>query len=96
MKLLRVIPSHIPAKKFDAIFETDEGKTKTVPFGSSPHQDYTQSKNKEKRALYRARHAKDLETNDPTRPGYLSMFLLWGDSTNMDTNIKAYKKRFGL
>jgi hypothetical protein len=96
MKLLRVVPSHIAAKKFDAIFETSEGKTKTVPFGSSPYQDFTQHKNLERRDRYRTRHAKDLKTNDPTKPGYLSYYILWGDSTSLNENIRTYKKRFGL
>ena len=96
MKLLKIVPSHIPAKKFDAIFETDEGKTKTVPFGSAPHQDYTQHKDKARRERYRQRHVKDLKTNDPTRAGYLSYYILWGDSVNIKKNIETYKTRFGL
>jgi hypothetical protein len=96
MKLIKIVPSHIPAKKFDAIFETEEGKTKTVPFGSKPHQDYTQHKDITRRTSYRSRHAKDLKTNDPTRAGYLSYYILWGDSTSLNENIKSYKKRFGL
>jgi len=29
-------------------------------------------------------------------PGYLSYYLLWGDSTDLQTNVRAYRKRFGL
>ena len=34
MKLLRIVHSHLPDKKYDAVFETDTGRTKTVPFGA--------------------------------------------------------------
>jgi len=58
--------------------------------------DYTISKDKEQRERYRTRHKKDLETNDPTKPGYLAYYVLWGDSTSRQANIASYKKRFNL
>jgi hypothetical protein len=58
--------------------------------------DYTISKDKEQRERYRTRHKKDLETGDPTKAGFLSYYVLWGDSTSRATNIANYKKRFGL
>ena len=51
---------------------------------------------KEQRARYRKRHAKDLDTNDPTKAGYLSYYVLWGDSTSVKTNISHYKNKFNL
>jgi len=30
------------------------------------------------------------------KPGYLSWYLLWGDSTSLQQNIKDYKKKFNL
>ena len=50
----------------------------------------------EKRASYRRRHKKDLRTGDPTRAGFLSYYILWGDSTSVRTNVASYKKRFNL
>ena len=41
---------------------------------------------------YIKRHLKDLRTNDYTRPGYLSMFLLWNKETLKDS-IKDFNKR---
>ena len=79
-----------------AVFKMDSGREKTTHFGAAGMDDYTLSKDKEQRARYRKRHAKDLKTNDPTRPGYLSYFLLWGDSTSLRKNIADYKKRFNL
>jgi hypothetical protein len=58
--------------------------------------DYTITKDKEQRDRYRERHKKDLKTGDPSRAGYLSYYLLWGDSTSLQMNIEAYKKKFNL
>ena len=82
-------------KKYKAVFTKPDGKTKTVHFGSSMHQDFTQHKNLERRRLYRQRHAKDLK-GDPMRAGYLSYYILWGNSTNLQTNIRAFKNKFGF
>jgi len=96
MKLLSITPSTKADKKLMAKFETDTGRTKTTHFGASGMDDYTISKDKDQRERYRTRHKKDLESNDPTRAGYLSYYILWGDSTSRQANISAYKKRFNL
>lgn len=95
MKMI-VKKSDKPGKKLMAVFTKDNGRTKTTYFGSAGMDDYTITKDKEQRKRYRERHKKDLKTNDPTRAGYLSMFILWGDSTSRQENIKNYKKRFNL
>ena len=96
MKLTSIKPSSKSDKKLMAIFENDNGRTKVVHFGQKTADDYTITKDKEQRARYRQRHKKDLETNDPTRPGYLSYYILWGDSTSRRENIANYKKIFNL
>lgn len=83
-------------KKYVAIFTKDDGKIKKTYFGQSGADDYTITKDKEQRKRYRSRHAKDLDTKDPTRAGYLSLGLLWGDSTSLRENIKNYKKRYNF
>jgi len=85
-----------PGKKYMAIFTRDNGRTKTTHFGAAGMTDYLISKDKERRKRYRDRHKKDLKTGDPTRSGYLSYYLTWGDSTSLRENIKSYKKRFNL
>jgi len=79
-----------------AIFTKDNKKVKTTHFGQSGATDYLLSKNKERRQRYRQRHQKDLRTKDPKRAGYLSYYLLWGDSTSLRTNIANYKKKFNF
>ena len=96
MKLLRVVKSMNPKKKYDAVFLKNNGKEKKVSFGAAGMSDYTIHKDKERRERYRKRHEKDLKTNDPTRAGYLSYYILWGDSTSLKKNISDYKKRFKM
>jgi len=100
MKLLKVIRSEKALKKWTAIFQKDNGKEKKTHFGfnnvKDKMNDYTLHKDKARRERYRIRHKKDLNTKDPTRAGYLSYYLLWGNSTSLKENIKSYKKRFNL
>ena len=89
-------PSSKPNKKLMAIFTQDNGRTKTTHFGAKGMKDYTITGDKERRRLYRERHKKDLQTKDPTRAGFLSYYILWGESTSKQQNIKSYKSRFNL
>jgi hypothetical protein len=76
------------------VAEFDDG-TKTR-FGASGMDDYTLTGDKDARLRYQIRHKKDLRTRDPKRAGYLSYYLLWGDSTSLESNLAAYKRRFNL
>jgi hypothetical protein len=104
VKLLKILPSKKPSKKFDAYFMLDNNKETIVSFGQSEARDFTLINDKNSRfylpkkadrdavkAAYRRRHEKDLKTNDPTRAGYLSYFLLWNKPT-LDGSISQYKK----
>lgn len=79
--------------KFEAFFEFDDGSEKRTPFGARGYDDYTIHKDKDRRERYWRRHVKDLRTNDPTRAGYLSLFILWGDETNIHRAISMYHRR---
>jgi hypothetical protein len=93
MTKLQILESDKELKKYKAIFTKDDGKTTTVHFGSSMHQNYTQHHDKDRRRLYRQRHEKDLK-GDSMRAGYLSYYILWGNSTDIQTNIRSFKNRF--
>lgn len=93
--LVKITKSDKPDKKYMAIFRNKKtGREKTTHFGAAGMSDYTINKDKERRARYRDRHRKDLETGDPTRAGFLSYYILWGDSTSIRDNIASYKSRF--
>tara|TARA_R100001086_G_scaffold221435_1_gene138630 strand:- start:1141 stop:1434 length:294 start_codon:yes stop_codon:yes gene_type:complete len=91
-----VKPSDKSGKKLMAIFTKDDGRTKTTHFGAKGMDDYTITKDKEQRKRYRDRHRKDLKTNNPMKAGFLSYYILWGDSTSRAKNIASYKKRFNF
>lgn len=83
-------------KKLKAIFYDGDKKIKTVQFGDSRYEDYTQHKDKERRSKYRLRHKKDLDKGNYMSAGFLSYYILWGESAALKTNIKQYKKKFNL
>jgi len=84
-------------KDYMAIFtERPNGRNKTVHFGDSKLPQYTSTATKEQRERYRKRHQKDLRTNDPERAGYLSYYILWGESKSIRKNIQDYKTKFNL
>ena len=93
MTKLQITKSDKELKKYKTVFTKDDGKTKTIHFGANGYEDYTQHHDKKRRDLYRNRHEKDLK-GDPMRAGYLSYYILWGDSTSLQTNIKAFKIKF--
>jgi hypothetical protein len=98
MKLEKIIPLPKDKKyKYIAYFyDPVSKKTKSTRFGAKGYEDYTIHKDINRRQRYRLRHEKDLKTNDPTRAGYLSYYILWGDSTSLQKNISIYKKKFNL
>ena len=83
-------------KKLMAVFTRDNGRTKTTHFGQAGAPDFTITKDKEQRKRYRSRHKKDLQTGDYTRAGFLSWYILWGNSTSRQENIRSFKTRFNL
>lgn len=91
VRIVKIEPAKDGKKKWKVTFDTG----KTTKFGAAGSPDYTLTGDKERRRLFRIRHRSDLETNDPTRAGYLSYYILWGDSTSINENIKDFNRRFG-
>jgi len=65
-------------------------------FGAVSMDDYTLTHDAAQRDRYRTRHKKDLETHDPKRAGFLSYYILWGDSTSVHANMRTFERRFNL
>ena len=82
--------------KFDAIFVRNDKTTKVIHFGDKRYEDYTQHKNKKRRELYILRNRKNENWDNPESAGSLSRYILWGDYTDIQKNIKAFKTRFGF
>jgi len=95
IKLVSLKRSDRSGKKYKATFK-DGKRSKTTHFGAKGMDDYTLTHDKEQRSRYRQRHKKDLGTKDPTRAGFLSYYLLWGDSTSIQENVRKFKSKFHL
>jgi len=76
------------------VAEFDDGTT--TPFGAAGMDDYTITGDKNKRVLYLLRHKKNENWNKPKSAGALSRWILWGDSTSLETNLAAFKRKFNL
>jgi len=95
-KLKGIIPSPNKLKKYRAVFiNLKTNKEKKTDFGQAGANDYTITGDEEAKKRYLKRHAKDLNTKDPTRAGYLAIFILWNKKT-LKASIQDYKKRFNL
>jgi hypothetical protein len=91
---MKVESSNRKGKRYVAIFKFGS----KVHFGQMLGQTYIDHGDKAKRAAYIARHGASGRENweDPYSPGALSRWLLWGDSTSLEENIRAYRKRFDV
>jgi hypothetical protein len=92
-KLKSVKRSPNPNKKWRATF-VDGEKEKHTDFGQAGAPDFTLTKDEARRDAYRSRHAKDLQTGDHTRAGFLSYYILWNLPT-ITASIADYRRRFG-
>ena len=94
---LKITKATAKGKKYRAEFlrAGDHRPMATVNFGAENYQDYTQHHDTKRREAYRARHKND-RIDDPMTPGALSWYILWGDSTSMEKNAKAFAKKFKL
>lgn len=95
-KLKTIRRSHNREKKYDAVFENVDGRTKTQPFGQKGYSDYTKHRNTQRKKRYLDRHSgMNEDWNDPTTAGALSKWVLWNKKT-LKASIKDFKRRFNL
>jgi hypothetical protein len=91
IKLISIKKSNKADKKLMATFETN-GRKKVIHFGFRSMSDFTKHRDRKRRARYIKRHLKDLRTGDPSRAGYLSMYVLW-NKPSLQASIANYKSR---
>lgn len=99
VKLIKVVPSDKPLKKYDAFFDID-GKTKKVSFGAikpngERYSDFTKHRDEARKVRYIERHAANESFTNPTAPSTLSRYILWNKPT-LSASIADFRKRFGL
>lgn len=93
MRLVKVVPSHLATKKYDAHFIVD-GRERVVPFGARGMDDYTKTHDDKQKERYRTRHKND-NLNDPTSAGSLSWWILWSAPT-IRGGILNFKRHFSV
>lgn len=81
-------------KKYEITFEKN-GKKYIRKFGAAGMSDFTIHRDLERRERYISRHKKDLRTNDPMKPGYLSMYILW-NKPSLKASLADYKRRLNV
>ena len=94
IKLISIKKSKQSGKKFTATFKIN-GRKKQVHFGAAGMSDYTKHHDRTRRNRYIFRHLKDFRTGDPSRAGYLSMFVLW-NKPSLQASINDYRRRIGI
>ena len=80
-------------KKFMITFTNPK---KTIHFGSKTSKTFLDHNDKKKRENYILRHQVNENWNNPLTAGTLSLYLLWGSSSDLYTNLKAYLKHFNI
>jgi hypothetical protein len=96
MTRMTLIKSPNRKKKWRAVFRDDDGEEHHTDFGDATMSDYTQHHDKLRRENYLSRHRSREAWSNPQSAGALSRWLLWGDSTSLQTNLSAFKRRFSL
>ena len=94
-KLMKIIKSSNPKKKYDAYFLLDNGKEKKVSFGASGYEDYTTHGDDERKERYLRRHRERENWNSPMTAGALSRWILWNKKT-LGGSIAHFKNKFKL
>ena len=94
-EFIRLDVSDRPSKKYVFIFR-DDNKIKKIHFGSRNSQTYLNHHDKLKRRNYLKRHEALGENWSEINAGSLSAFLLWGDSTDLKTNLYNYLNNFSI
>ena len=94
IKLISIKKSTKSGKKLMATFEIN-GRRKVIHFGAAGMSDMSKHKNIQRRNRYIFRHHKDLKTNDPSRAGFLSTFILW-NKNSLQASIRDYRRRLGI
>lgn len=93
-KLYTLYNSTLETKKFDVWIKNPKtGNIKKISFGARGYDDYTIHKDKERRKKYRLRHQHD-KINDPTSSGFWSYWILWGESTDINKNMKSILNKY--
>ena len=92
MRFVSLYNSKRKGKKYVITFENP---TVVIHFGAKGSSTYLDHHDEVKRENYLRRHAVN-ENWDEVNAGSLSAYLLWGPSTDLETNLELFLKRFDI
>lgn len=79
-QLYKPKPTTYGNKKYEVLVKSDKGNVKKIYFGDKRYEDYTQHRDKDRRANFRARHNCDpVSKLDKNKPKYWACQYLWGN-----------------
>ena len=93
MRLISLEKSNKPNKKLVIKFSDPN---LTIHFGSKYSSTYLDHHDKVKRTYYLKRHKVNEDWGNPISRGALSMWLLWGSTTDLKTNLLNYIDLFDI
>jgi hypothetical protein len=90
--IVDLFPSPLENKKYRAGWIDKNGKIQYIDFGSSNSTTYVEGASRKQRSAYWARHFANSEerrriTNLIPSAALLSAYILWGNSTDLTTNL---------
>jgi len=100
LRLLKIVKSSKPEKKWDAHFEVlganGSKHEKVVSFGAKGYQDFTQHHDEHRKHLYLQRHGRGRESwSSPDSAGALARWVLW-NKPGFRESVRDFKRRFNL
>ena len=93
MRFLSLEPSIRKGKKYVIKFTEPN---KTIHFGSKNSSTYLDHHDKHIRNNYLLRHSISEDWENPLTAGALSMWILWGKTTDLYTNLMHFLNRFNI
>jgi hypothetical protein len=91
-KAFKLYPSTLKTKKYDIyVPRGNSDRLKKVSFGAKGYEDYTIHKDKERKRRYIERHRHD-KLDDPYRPGFWAMYVLWNKPSKQESLKLAVRK----
>jgi len=99
ISLVHIKHSSRDTKKYEAMLtytQSGKQKHKTVHFGASVYEDYTQHGDETRRERYLKRHRTREDWTNPLTAGFWSRWLLWGEYKSIQRNLFYVRQRFNL
>jgi hypothetical protein len=89
-----ITTSPLKTKKYKVIID-DGKKKKTIHFGAKGYEDFTITKNNEKKYRYIDRHKSNEDWQDPFTAGFWALHTLWNKPT-IQGSLNDIKRNFDI